>query len=439
MRLIVVLLITILLSSCQEGGILSDGDAVVDTTQSPVKRVRMYTSSTLKPMVTSDGGIVFLEQVSMSNELGYDADHSSRTYLLKVDKNGNQKSVLVEPDWKPGNMQSLDRVSLDKHMPVYHLYVGTDGYFYAYGVGTSRDASNAKELVIVKFDGDCNVIYSVCEVYSNVVNGVKQMSIPLPIEKGCPLEGGRFAVIFKSEYDYYMNPDAEIKWLIRVYGPDGQVEKQSELDQIPDWTYTDEFYSCGDIIYAEFKDDTGMFVNVQAISSDGKFLYRQTLSSIYSSVVYTNKTTILSRYDSHYVNVEGEDGMPITTLEGKYFYADLSQSKDCISFSDYNSADSTIVLVGGASYGEDVLYGYCKSAFREMRMETYAYNDADFQGLIIKGNEMFPFTGTSAKVVLGVGYDQGSYIIYYDELIPGSGWGTSVTILQTDDLKTLDN
>ena len=205
----------------------------MDTTQSPVKRVRMYTSSTLKPRVTSDGGIVFLEQVSMSNKLGYDADHSSRTYLLKVDKNGNQKSVLVEPDWKPGNMQSLDRVSLDKHMPVYHLYVGTDGYFYAYGVGISKDASNAKELVILKFDGDCNVIYSVCEVYSSVLDGEEQPSVPLPIDKGCPLDGGRFAVIFKSEYDY-INRDAEIKWLIRVYGPDGQVEKQSELDQTPD-------------------------------------------------------------------------------------------------------------------------------------------------------------------------------------------------------------
>ena len=436
MRLIVIILITILLSSCREGGILSDGGAVVDTTQSPVKRVRMHTSS-IKPQITSDCGLVFLEQVSMSDKLGYDADHSSRTYLLKVDKNGNQKSVLVEPDWKPGNMQSLDSVSLDKHMPVSHLYVGTDGYFYAYGVGISRDAGNAKELVILKFDGDCNVIYSVCEVYSNVVNGVKQMSIPLPIEHGCPLEGGRFAVIFQSEYDY-MNPDAEIKWLIRVYGPDGQVEKESKLEQIPDWTSA-TYYSCGDIIYAEFTDFMGSSVNVQSISSDGKFLNRQNLPSMLSSVVYTNKTTILSRYDSHYVNVEGEDGTLTTTLEGEYFYADLSRSKDSISFTGYNCADTTIVLVGGASYDEDLLYGYCKRAFRGMSMSEYAYNEADAQGLIIKGDEMYTFAGTSSKVVLGVGYDQGNYTIYYDELIPGSGWCTFVTILQTDDLKTLEN
>jgi hypothetical protein len=436
MRLIVVLLITILLSSCREGGILSDGGAVVDTTQSPVKRVRMHTSS-IKPQITSDCGLVFLEQVSMSNELGYDADHSSRTYLLKVDKNGNQKSVLVEPDWKPGNMQSLDSVSLDKHMPVYHLYVGTDGYFYAYGVGISRDASNAKELVILKFDGDCNVIYSVCEVYSNVVNGKKQMSIPLPIDKGCPLEGGRFAVIFQPEFDF-MTQDEEFPWFIKVYGPDGQVEKESKLEQIPDWTSA-TYYSCGDIIYAEFTDFMGSSVNVQSISSDGKFLNRQNLPSMLSSVVYTNKTTILSRYASHYVNVEGEDGTLTTTLEGEYFYADLSRSKDSISFTGYNSADTTIVLVGGASYDEDFLYGYCKRAFRGMSMSEYAYNEADAQGLIIKGDEMYTFAGTSSKVVLGVGYDQGNYTIYYDELIPGSGWCTFVTILQTDDLKTLEN
>ena len=72
-------------------------------------------------------------------------------------------------------------------------------------------------------------------------------------------------------------------------------------------------------------------------------------------------------------------------------------------------------------------------------MSEYAYNEADAQGLIIKGDEMYTFAGTSSKVVLGVGYDQGNYTIYYDELIPGSGWCTFVTILQTDDLKTLEN